>query len=185
MLDVEASLITTPMCAFGGIAQKYIMLAATPGAARALSVTNGLRCTHSHHDTLAYGAYGNAKKYSEYTQPFCALLALALLRGEPVADVPIKGDSPLIVPGSVAAIVLGSRVGAMTIPGYVEPPNPGFWNEDDRDESDNEEDMHETNINGMAISYKASIKTKIKFTVCDSGETRRHVVPNNLRSNGS
>ena len=63
----------------------------------------------------------------------------------------------------------------------MEPPNSGYWNEDERDESDNEEDVHETLVNGMVISYKASIKTKIKFTMCKSGETRRHVVPNNFK----
>ena len=36
---------------------------------------------------------------------------------------------------------MGSRAEAMTVPGYIEPPNPGYWNEDERDVSDNEEDI--------------------------------------------
>jgi len=175
--EVGAVLVTTPLCAFGAPWQKYISVLASPEAARVLLPSDEYTCTHGTHAAVAYGPDGAAERSGEYPSPWCHLLGRALLRGE---SVPVPAVSPVVVAGSLAETVLGSREAATTAPGYV-ADDPGWWRPDERDLSDDDTDVHETSVGGLVMAYKACIKTKVKYSQTAAGEVRRHPIPGSFQ----
>ena len=171
---VGATLITTPLCAFGAPWQKYVSVLASPGAAAVLAPAHEFTCAHGWHEAHAHG-FIQAALSGQYPSAFCFLLACAMICAQHAPAVH-DGESPIVVAGSMAALAAGSRVAATTAPGYEEA-DPGWWGAEE-DLSDEEGDEHDALIGSVVSTYKACVKTKVKYAADDDGQLRRHSVPN-------
>ena len=163
---VGATLITTPLCAFGLPMQKYIMVLASGGMMPVLREAGAMVCTCARHEEVAYGPDGGGLRSSQYPPAFCDLLARALLHAH------VGSTEDAVAP-------VRAQVAATTAPGYVPPADPGWWAAEEDDLSDGEAGTATAVVGGHVCAYKACVKRKVKFSV-DGDVTRRHDIPNGL-----